>query len=173
MINLLKHCLVLGALGTVVSVGSAAAQMHRDDAHSGPTMNYHVIDERLATGGHFVDGGVAAIRDRGVEIVIDLRDQPPTGQKEALARVGIEWINIPVVWDDPRRRDFARFSAEMSKHKDRNVLVQCQANLRASTMTYLYRVTVEKLPADVAEKDLNAVWEPSERWREFMDEILE
>lgn len=157
----------------VVNVGITAAEMNRKDAHSGPTMNYHEIDERLATGGHFVDGGIAAIHDKGVEVVIDLRDKPPKDQKETLAKMGIEWINIPVVWKDPRRSDFERFSAELSRHKDRKVLVQCQANYRASAMTYLYRVAVEKLPDDVARKDLNAVWEPDGRWREFMDSILE
>ncbi|MGI9232160.1 MAG: protein tyrosine phosphatase family protein [Woeseiaceae bacterium] len=152
---------------------SAVAQQHGNGAHAGPMMNFHEIDDRLATGGHFMDGGLAVIRDKGVEVVIDLRDKPPSGQKEKLAKQGIEWVNIPVVWKDPKNTDYERFIAVMSEHKDRNVLVQCQANYRASAMTYLYRVNIEGVAKDVAAKDLNAVWEPEGQWREYMDGILE
>ncbi|MGI9238605.1 MAG: protein tyrosine phosphatase family protein [Woeseiaceae bacterium] len=173
-VTILKHCLALVALGIGIGVqtNSALAQSHGNDVHAGPMMNYHEIDDRLSTGGHFVGDGLAVIRDKGVEVVIDLRDKPPGDQKEKLAKQGIEWINIPVVWKDPKGIDYERFSAAMSKHKDRNVLVQCQANYRASAMTYLYRVNVEKVARDVAAQDLNAVWEPEGRWREYMDGIL-
>jgi len=62
----------------------------------------------------------------------------------------------------------------MREHQDDHVLVQCQANYRASGMTYLYRVVVEKVPEEEAAKDMNAVWNPDEfdTWREYIAEIL-
>ena len=96
---------ILGLL--LLGPGIAYGQHH--DAHSGPTMNYHEIGAQLATGGHFVDGGLDEVRKNGVEVVIDLRDKPPAGQRETLAESGIEWINVPVVWKDPRPEDFERF----------------------------------------------------------------
>ena len=135
-------------------------------------MNYHEIDSRLTTGGHFLDGGLAAIKAKGIEVVIDLRDKPPKGQKERLAKLGIEWISVPVVWKDPREIDFERFSEAMSASNDKSVLVQCQANYRASAFTYLYRVTQQGVSHEVAARDLHAIWEPDGRWREFMDTIL-
>ena len=86
-------------------------------------MNYHRIDERLVTGGHLVDDGLATLKAQGVQVVIDLRDDPPSGQKEKLAREGIEWINIPVVWRDPKTADFERFSEAMREHQDDHVLM--------------------------------------------------
>jgi protein tyrosine phosphatase (PTP) superfamily phosphohydrolase (DUF442 family) len=154
-----------------LSLATAVAQMHGDDVHAGPTMNYHKIDERLSTGGHFVDGGLASVHEMGIEVVIDLRDKPPAGQQEKLAALGIEWIHVPVVWKNPRPLDFERFSEAMSTHKDKKVLVQCQANYRASAMTYLYRVTVEQVPESLAERDLHAVWTPDGRWRDYIDSI--
>jgi len=150
-----------------------SAQMNSAEAHAGPAMNYHRVDDRLATGGHFVDGGLADLHGQGVKVVIDLRDKPPSGQKEKLAKLGIEWINIPVVWKAPKQRDFDRFSRAMSKHQDDNVLVQCQANYRASAMTYLYRVVVEKVPEKDAKEDLRAVWEPNDLWQDYMNGIIE
>ena len=58
------------------------------DPHAGPTMNHHEINNRLATGGHFVDGGLAAVKEKGLQVVIDLRDEPPAGQKAKLAKLG-------------------------------------------------------------------------------------
>lgn len=136
-------------------------------------MNYHKVDDRLATGGHFIGGGIEELHGQGVKVVIDLRDKPPPGQQEKLAKVGIEWINIPVVWKDPKQVDFDRFSKAMSKHQDDNVLVQCQANYRASAMTYLYRVVVEKVSQQDAKEDLEAVWTPNDLWQDYMSGVID
>ena len=150
-----------------------AADNHGE--HSGPVMNYHRIDQRLVTGGHLVDDGLAELQAQGVTVVIDLRDKPPRGQKEKLAEQGIEWINIPIEWNDPETVDFERFSEAMQAHQDDHVLVQCAANYRASAMTYLYRVVVEQVDEDEAEKDLYAVWIPSEenqQWTDYIEGII-
>lgn len=146
----------------------------QSDPHSGPVMNYHRIDDRLVTGGHLLDGGTAALKEQGVTVAIDLRDDPPSGEKERYAEQGIEWINVPVEWRDPKEKDFERFSEVMREHQDDHVLVQCQANYRASGMTYLYRVVVEEVPEDEAAEDMNAVWNPDDydTWREYIAEIL-
>lgn len=142
------------------------------DLRDGPAMNFHVIDERLATGGHFVADGMEAIAARGVMVVIDLRPEPPEGQAQRLAAHGIKWINIPVAWQAPRREDFAAFAAAMQAHAGDKVFVQCQANYRASTMTYLYRIQVEGLAEPAARKDLDAVWQPDDTWRAYIETIL-
>ncbi len=136
-------------------------------------MNHHRIDDRLATGGHLVGDGLGILQGEGVKVVIDLRDKPPEGQQKRLADAGIEWINVPVVWKDPRPEDFERFVDAMDQHEGDHVLVQCQANYRASAMTYLYRVLVQDVPGELAQKDLNAVWEPEGRWKDYMDGIIE
>lgn len=162
---------VPASLAISAFLGAAVTSAQMD--HAGPAMNYHEVDARLATGGHFVDDGLAELHDKGLKVVIDLRDEPPKGQRDKLAELGIEWINVPVVWKDPRPGDFERFVEVMAEHEDDQVLVQCQANYRASAMTYLYRVLVAKVAEDSARDDLNAVWEPDGHWREYMDEIIE
>ena len=149
----------------------AAAVAHAQ--HDGPAMNFLRIDDRLATGGHFTDDGLAALKAQGIEVIIDLRDEPPDGQRERLEAQGIEWINVPVVWASPREADFAAFKEAMLAHEDDSVLVQCQANYRASAMTYLYRVLVDGVAEPEARKAMNAIWEPSGTWREFIDGLLE
>lgn len=156
---------------SLVTGANISAQMNHEE-HSSPAMNYHIINDRLATGGHFVDDGLQTIAAGGVNVVIDLRDNPPSGQREKLADQGIQWINIPITWKDPKAQDFVHFSTAMTEHLDKNVLVQCQANYRASAMTYLYRVKVQGVAPEIAGKDLHAIWQPNDQWSEYMDGIL-
>lgn len=158
----------------LITATSGVPAAHHHDPHSGSVMNYHRIDDRLVTGGHFVDDGLDDIKSEGVTVVIDLRDNPPKGQQKKLAGQGIEWINVPVEWDDPEAQDFKTFTQAMEAHRDDHVLVQCAANYRASAMTYLYRVVIEKVDEDEAAKDLYAVWTPSEeseKWVDYIEEI--
>lgn len=159
-------------LMALTGIGLFAAQP--DSAHSGPVMNYHRIDERLVTGGHLLDGGASALKAQGVTVVVDLRDDPPSAERDRFADLGIRWINIPVEWRDPKAADFRRFSETMREHEDAHVLVQCAANYRASAMTFLYRVVVGGVPEEKALQDLRAVWDPSENdtWRRYIDGII-
>ena len=160
---------VFAATGLVLASFGAFAQSE----HGGPAMNFHEIGERLVTGGHFVGDGLSELHGKGVNVVIDLRDKPPEGQEARLDKYGMEWINVPVVWKDPRPEDFERFVEAMKDRESDYVFVQCQANYRASAMTYLYRVLVAEVPEETARRDLNAVWEPEGRWREYMDDVIE
>jgi protein tyrosine phosphatase (PTP) superfamily phosphohydrolase (DUF442 family) len=163
--------LIVASTLVMLSGYSAYAQMSAE--HSGPVMNYHRVNDRLVTGGHLLDGGTVALKEQGVKVVIDLRDEPPSGENARFAEQGIEWINIPVEWSDPREADFERFSEAMREHQQDHVLVQCAANYRASAMTYLYRVVVEDVPEKEAEKDLHAVWNPDENdtWHDYINDI--
>lgn len=144
-----------------------------EDHDHGPAMNYHAIDERLVTGGHFFDGGPETLAGEGVSVVIDLREDPPEGQGQRLAAAGMEWINVPVAWKDPKPEDFEAFQAAMAAHPDARILVQCQANYRASAFAFLYRVKVEGVSERKARKDLEAVWEPAGRWGRYIDAVLD
>jgi len=173
MWNKASSKLILVATGSLALLGSGFVAAQMDSSHSGPVMNYHRVDDRLVTGGHLLDGGTVALKQQGVQVVIDLRDDSPSGEEERFADQGIEWINIPVEWRNPKKADFDRFSEAMREHQDDHVLVQCAANYRASAMTYLYRVVVEKVPEGEAAVDLYAVWDPNDNdtWREYVNDI--
>ena len=85
----------------------------------------------------------------------------------------MKYINIPVVWRSPERKDFEAFRKAMAKHADDNVIVQCQANYRASAFTYMYRVLDAEVPEADARKDMNVVWEPEGKWKDYVDGILD
>lgn len=158
------------AAAILLAAGSAA---NADTEHTGPLMNFHRISPELATGGHLTDDdAIAALVEQGVTLVIDLRDEPPEGHKERLAAAGIRWESVPVVWSDPKPEDFASFRELMESNSDENILVQCQANYRASAMTYAFRVA-DGVPEADARKDMEVIWTPEGTWEDFLAEILD
>ncbi len=165
---------LLTVVGLVAILGGCAKNASGDDAHAGPVMNYHRIDDRLLTGGHLLEDGPAVLASEGVKVVIDLRDNSPDGEKQRYAEYGIEWTNVPVVWSDPKAEDFDKFRKVMASHAGEHVMVQCAANYRASAMTYLYRVLEDDVPEPEARKGITAIWDPDEyeTWREFIDEMI-
>lgn len=165
---------LLTLAGLVAVSGGCSSDASGDDAHAGPVMNYHRIDDQLLTGGHLLENGPAALAKEGVKVVIDLRDNSPDGEQQRYAEHGIEWTNVPVVWSDPKAADFDKFREVMASHTGEHVMVQCAANYRASAMTYLYRVIEDDVPESEARKGITAVWDPNEyeTWNDYIDEII-
>ena len=80
-----------------------------------------------------------------------------------VAREGLTYVHIPVVWTDPRTEDVRKFFDSMQAHRDRKVFVHCFANMRASVFVYLYRALVEGVPEEEARATLHEVWDPADR----------
>lgn len=86
-------------------------------------------------------------------------------EAEIVRGQGMEFINIPIPFNNPTAADFEVFVAAMNRLSGQNVLVHCQVNLRASTMTFLYRVIARHVPADEAYDSVAQVWSPQGPWK--------
>lgn len=153
--------------------GTISMDMGTETESPDPVMNFHRVNDRLVTGGHLMGEGAAELKEQGVTVVINLRDDSPAEEQQQFTDQGIEWINIPVEWRDPESSDYVRFSEIMSQYQDDHVLVQCSANYRASAMTYLYQVVAEGVPEEEAKQHVFAIWNPdtNETWTNFFNEV--
>ncbi len=87
--------------------------------------------------------------------------------------LGMEYVHIPVIWDEPSASDFYAFADVMQRYPDKKSLLHCQVNYRASAFGFLYRVLYQDVPVAVAKAEMNSVWQPDETWRELIFSILE
>lgn len=158
----------VGALTLLPALSTAS-----EDPHAGPAMNYRAIDDRLATGGHFVGDGARQLADDGLELVIDLREAPPEENGRRLKALGIDYVNVPVSWESPTLAQYEAFRDVMKKHGDKRVMVQCAANFRASAMTYLYRVLVDEVEQSAAAADRAAVWPLNDTWQRYLATVID
>ena len=59
--------------------------------------------------------------------------------------LGMDYVHIPVIWDQPTAADFYAFAGSMQRDADRKTLLHCQVNYRASAFSFLYRVLYENV----------------------------
>ncbi len=141
-----------------------------------PPPNLIAIDAKLVTAGQPSAEWLATLAEQGFEAVIYLA--PPTVgdavREEPLivGRQGLIWANLPIRFDRPADADYEAFAALLSSLRGKKVLVHCQVNMRASTLTFLYRVLAEKADPHKAWDKVAGVWTPQGPWKVLMLERL-
>jgi len=140
-------------------------------------INYREYSSTLASAGQPERGQFKALRAAGFERVIFLaftdHDESVANEDRVVTELDMEYVQIPVVWEQPTRADFAAFTAVMQQEPGRKTLVHCQVNYRASAFVFLYRVLFDDVPMDQAKEAMESVWVPNDTWRAFIFSVLE
>jgi len=134
--------------------------------------NFRRLSPVLTTSGQPEEAQFVALRDAGVETVINLAPatSPRALPDEAatLAALGLRYIHIPVEFTAPTEADFEVFAAAMDGLGDTPVHVHCAANYRVSAFLYRYRTERLGWSKEAALPDLEAIWEPDQVWQNFL-----
>ena len=137
--------------------------------------NYLKLSDRLATAGQPTIAELTAVRDAGYQVVVNLALPSSTNalpdEATIVQNLGMEYIPIPVQWEQPTIADLERFFSVLDRD-DRPVFVHCAMNMRVSAFVYLYRRLRQGASPEVALADLNQIWEPNPIWQQFIDEAL-
>jgi protein tyrosine phosphatase (PTP) superfamily phosphohydrolase (DUF442 family) len=161
---------LLRFLAIVLVAGSAFAVEPPPPGLRAP--NIVAISPTLVTSGQPNAESLAKLGSQGFRAVIYLA--PPTvhdavpREAEILREQGIEFINIPIQFNNPTDADFTAFMEAMAKLRGEKVLVHCQVNMRASTFAFLYRVIGLKEQPEQAYEAVSRVWTPSGPWKRLM-----
>jgi protein tyrosine phosphatase (PTP) superfamily phosphohydrolase (DUF442 family) len=145
-----------------------------DDVIQAP--NVVPISARLVTSGQPTAAALAKLAAQGFGAVIYLA--PPTvsdavpGEVDIVRKQGLEFVNIPIQFGKPTEADFDAFVEALKGFGDRKVLVHCQVNMRASTMTFLYRVIVGHESPEQAYVSVAKVWSPEGPWKRLVQAQL-
>jgi protein tyrosine phosphatase (PTP) superfamily phosphohydrolase (DUF442 family) len=146
------------------------------DAVSIDVLNFFKISERVGTAGQPTADQFVDIKSAGYEVVINLAMPDSTNalpnEAELVRQQGMEYVHIPVVWEDPKDSDLDQFFEVMDLHRERKVFVHCVLNWRVSSFVYLYRVIQEGVPEELAGQSLHRIWEPNPVWHRFIDRSL-
>ncbi|MBK8286641.1 MAG: protein tyrosine phosphatase family protein [Ahniella sp.] len=167
------HLLTKLVLGPMLALPIAVLAAENPKLHA---PNVVVISETLVTAGQPDRASLLTLSQQGFQAVVNLA--PPTvpdavTDEASLVRdQGIDYINIPVQWKTPTEADFESFVATMNGFAGKKVLVHCQANMRASAMTFLYRVIVAKDDPAKAFESVEKVWTPEGPWKTLVNEQL-
>jgi uncharacterized protein (TIGR01244 family) len=140
--------------------------------------NYQFLNERLASSGMPTAEQMKEVAEAGTQVVINLA---PATVKDALPNeewlvqsLGMEYVHIPVEWNNPTQQNLEDFFSAMDEHKEEKVLVHCQANYRASSFVMLYRVLKLGWKKEEAIPVMEKMWNPEDfpAWGKFVEENL-
>ncbi|MGB0494849.1 MAG: protein tyrosine phosphatase family protein [Kangiellaceae bacterium] len=134
--------------------------------------NFHFVADNLASSGYLKMEEYQLIKKYGFKHVINLIPGDQKEERAVVTKLGMSYQQIPVDWSEPSLDNFERFSQLMQRYGKNKVYVHCQANYRASTFVYLYRVTKLGVDLKTAKKDLLKIWTPNETWQGFIEKVL-
>jgi protein tyrosine phosphatase (PTP) superfamily phosphohydrolase (DUF442 family) len=138
--------------------------------------NYVQWREGLASSAQPKAEWLAAVGGQKYATVVNLAPPQSHGSlaNEGLlvAGKGVKYVNIPVDFTRPTAEDFRFFSEVMKAAGANSVFVHCQANFRASSFVFLYRVIHEGAPVQETWAKLQSAWVPDRVWRRFIEETL-
>ncbi len=144
---------------------------HQPPAGEAQIRNFRRLDDWIATGGQPTAEQFRDLAAMGTQAVINLALPTSThalpDEPELVASLGMAYVPIPVVFEDPQAEDFDRFCAELVNRRGQKVFVHCALNYRVSAFVALNRVRQGWVPA-TAWAEMRTIWEPDDVWSGFL-----
>jgi protein tyrosine phosphatase (PTP) superfamily phosphohydrolase (DUF442 family) len=167
-------------LGSWFRLGREARGFTRRDnakrfANSGveEIYNYRKADAMMATSGQPTEEQLHYVACEGFRVVINLALHGDaryslTDEAASVTSLGMQYVHIPVDFQDPTESDLQKFFAAMDVHAGQKVLLHCAANKRVTAFLGLYRTFKLGWPAEKAFALMHSVWEPDPVWANFI-----
>ena len=138
--------------------------------------NFRQYSATFASSGQPTIDQFSAIAENGFERIVYIAFTNNTNAlpdaDQVVKGLGMEYMHIPVTWDNPLPSDFYAFADSLRRDTDKKTLLHCQVNARATAFSFLYRVIYEGVDIAEAKADMNTVWQPNETWRDFIVAVL-
>ena len=146
-----------------------------DDSALQDIYRYRRVSEHIATGGQPTEAQLAQVAKAGCTTVINLglhdADYALPDERSTVESLGMVYVHIPVIWEQPARTDLSRFGEVMAAHENEELFVHCAANVRVSVFVALDQVVRQGGPSEQAIEAIRTLSLP-EVWQTFIDEAL-
>lgn len=134
--------------------------------------NWRRLDDRITTSGQPSEAQLATLRALGIRHVINLglhtHEKALPDEAGVLAALGVNYIHIPVEFDNPTDEDFAQFCKAMAMMGAQPVHVHCIANLRVTAFLYRWQRDICGIDDNQARALMDSVWQPGGVWAAFI-----
>ena len=168
--------LILGIATAAAMHGVAYADLQDVDPALDEIINFRQYSDTFASAGQPTREQFQTIADQGFERVVYIaftsNPNALTDADQVVKELGMEYMHVPVAFDNPLPDDFYAFADSMQRDTGKKTLLHCQVNARATAFSFLYRVVFGGVSVAEAKEDMNTVWQPNEVWRDFIFEVL-
>lgn len=129
----------------------------------------------LWTSGQISEADIQQLPGLGIDLVVNLAlpTSPNALENEGslVTGLGMAYVHIPVIWEQPRVEQYDQFSGVMGVFKGRRIWVHCAKNMRVSAFVTLYRRLVLDEDEEEASYPMRSIWHPDDTWQQFMDDV--
>ncbi len=138
--------------------------------------NTFQVFDWLWTSGQLSESDITNLPKYGIRTVINLL--PPhsatalRGESEKITALGMNYLQIPVKWEQPTLEQLEQFCIALRTHEGRPCWVHCANNMRVSAFLYIYRSIFLNDPEEVACDPMIEIWEPNPIWKTFIDDAM-
>lgn len=170
----MKRIMTIVAL--MLALSPAAHAVEEVDPALAAITNFRQYSPVFASAGQPTREQFTTIKENGFErvVYVAFTNNPNAVADEDIVvkQLGMEYMQIPVDFNNPLPADFYAFADSMRRNADKKTLLHCQVNARATAFSFLYRVIFDNVPVATAKADMNTVWQPNEVWRDFIFTVL-
>ncbi|MEM7299885.1 MAG: protein tyrosine phosphatase family protein [Pseudomonadota bacterium] len=137
-------------------------------------INWRRVSDRITLSGQPTEEQLADINALGVTHIINLGPHHNKGALDdeagTVAALGMEYVYIPVEFENPQDEDFNQFCDALENLPDTNVHVHCIYNARVTAFFYRYAKTGHGLSKADAFALMDGIWRPGDDWADFIGE---
>ena len=115
----------------------------KGEAISNDIGNFQFVSKELWRGAQPSHRAIAKLANNGVKTIVDLRLAGSGSEDEAVVakQYGINYVNIPLGFDNPSLGDIAKFLAIVAKPSNQPVFVHCRQGAdRTGTLVGVFRI---------------------------------
>jgi protein tyrosine phosphatase (PTP) superfamily phosphohydrolase (DUF442 family) len=121
-----------------------------------PIRNFLKVNQDFCTGGQPRPEHLEMLKADGIKAIINLR--PPTEhraaeEEESAKKLGLRYINIPVVYTAPRDEDADAFLKATDDKENRPAFVHCAAAIRVGAFWMIRRVLRDDMTIEAAREE--------------------
>jgi len=172
----LRKALLVGTTAIISFTGVTLGFAQEANNDLDAILNYREYTPLFSSAGQPSREQFPLLKEQGYERVIYIafsngRTAIPD-EDQIVKDLGMDYLHIPVDFNNPTLRDFNAFADAMQREPDSKTILHCQVNARATAFSLLYRVVHQGVPLAQAKEDMNTVWQPNEVWRDFIFEVL-
>lgn len=115
------------------------------------------VSEGLYRGGQPSGEGLQELQRMGVQVVVDLRGTASDVERDAVTKLGMQYVSIPSHCPFPNDKPWARFLEVIAENRGKKVFVHCRlGDDRTGLAVATYRMADEGWSSDEALREMKA-----------------
>ena len=131
-------------------------------------INFFEFDTNVLTGGQPSEGQIKALKENGVEVMINLSPSSTrnylANEAEIAEKNGFIYFHLPVDCSNLQEYHFNSFKSVLNSVDGKKVFIHCGGNIKSSNLMHMYNVIEKGEDEGLSFDQLNKIQYPEDKW---------